>query len=320
MDVDDGAALPRRGEGRDEGGRRGRRHGQDHALPFLQGDAFGAEVEVGRGAARGGRRGESRGRIRGRGLGRAARPGNPAQPPPEPNRRPSPPEEHEGRIHERMGESDPRDPRPAGRLPPREGLAQHGPQQAGRAGPGRRVQRRDRKRLPEPLEQRPAVPDAVRHRAVGSGRREPQGGGEVVPGLRVGSPPPGAQEPPRQPSAVGPQGPSLPGPDVEERKAGRDGADQSVGGPDVGKVAHGGPVAAQQQVVAVVDQAAEPRVGVRAAAPAGPPAGLVEGDRPPRERQGHRGGEAGEAGADDVGSGRGAGVGSGRRGRQRSPY
>ena len=206
------------------------------------------------------------------------------------------------RVHERAGESRSGDSRPAGGLSLAEGLAQHRPQETRGSGSHRAVQRRNRQGLPELLEQDAALADAVGHGVVraGQGETEPR---KIVPYPSIGHAPPGVEEPPRQSAGARPQAPSLAGAQIQEWKTRRNRSHQLVGGADVREIAHGGSVAGQQQMVAVVDGAIEPGIEIGPAAAAGLAAGLVEDDGMPRPRQRYRHGKAGHAGADDVCSG-----------------
>ena len=62
-------------------------------------------------------------------------------------------------------------------------------------------------------------------------------------------------------------------------------------------------IARQQQVIAIVDHHAERRIEIGAAAPARLPRRLIDDDVPLAAGELHGGGEAGEAGADDMDGG-----------------
>ena len=99
---------------------------------------------------------------------------------------------------------------------------------------------------------------------------------------------------------AGPKAPGSAVPQVQEWKAGLSRADEAVGGVDGLQIGKGLPVGAEQQVVAVIDLAAELGIEIGAAASARLIGSFIECHLSTRGSKPNGGGEAGEPATDDM--------------------
>ncbi len=282
MRIDDGAEVVRGIEAGHEARRDRRRHGQHHRLvraDFLLAAVEGERVEPLGGE---GERTQASGEARG---------GAPAR------------EMRQRRIDQRFRQPVARHQRPAGLTAAAERLGDDARQQRGRALVRRGVERGDGQRLPQAAIERRAGVEHIVHRLARRWRGRARGA-EIVAQMRARHAAPAVQQPPRHAAAPRPQHPAIAGGEIEERKFGGAGTDQRVGGADRGEILHRCAVATEQQVIAVIDAALEGRVEIRAAASARLLRRFMDDDRDARIGKPHRGGEARDAGADDVNAGR----------------
>ena len=205
----------------------------------------------------------------------------------------------QGRIDEASRQPLRGDAGTPGRLAAAEDLRHHRPQQLGRPFLGGGVEDGDGEGLPEAAIERPGGVEALGDGRLGAGAEERQGS-EVIGGAAFGHPPRGPEDPPRHEAGVGTHGPAPSAPELDEGKGGAGGARQAAGGANLVEIGHHRAVSRKQQVVAVVDRAAEDVVEERAAAPAGMGRRLVKRDPAARFERTHRAGQAGDSGADDV--------------------
>jgi hypothetical protein len=134
------------------------------------------------------------------------------------------------------------------------------------------------------------------------GRRPAQGErGEIVGGSGAGHPSSRAADPPRHGAAVRPQGPALAARRLDKREDRVERAFERLTRADPIEIVARRAIAGEQEMVAVVDPAAEFGIEIRTTAPTGVPAGLVEPHRPTGVGERGRGGEPGEPGAHDMG-------------------
>ncbi len=181
-------------------------------------------------------------------------------------------------------------------------LLHDGAQQAGAAFVGRRVQGGDRQRLEQAPVQH-AGPQHVRRRSLpaapGAGRAPAGRRAARMPGTRR----PAGEHPPGQAAGIRPHVQRSPVARSMNGNSGVAGPGQGVARADLVQEAEGGAVAGQQQVVAVVQPAAERAVEVGPAAPACLRPRLVHRDGDAGLGEAERGRQPGQAGADARGRG-----------------
>ncbi len=169
---------------------------------------------------------------------------------------------------------------------PGERFRDHRPHQPGAALVSRRVQRRDGQRLDQPLVQ--AVMRQQPTHRVGRLRRPQPQQPHVIGQSGSRHPARWQEHPPGQPPFVRPHRPTLAAAHIDEREHRRGRAGQRMPRSDPVEKRHRRAVARQQQMVAVVDPAAEFTVEIRPATPATRRPGLIDHHRSPGLGEGER--------------------------------
>ena len=280
MQVEDRPAADRHGEpGQQLGGDR-RRDGQDHLVARRQRDAVAGEIQ---------RRDRTTGALEGPEAAAeadfGARPG----------------ERRERRVDQRGRQARGGDVGPAAGSAGAEDLPQDATHQPRRRLLRAGVEDRHGQRLPEAAVEHRAAVEAVGDAVPRPGGEQPQRP-QIVGGMAAGHPAGGHGDPPGQPALVRPQQPMLAARQVDEGKDGLRRCRQRRPAAEPVEIGEHRRVGAEDQVVAVVDAAAEGGVLEGAAAAAGMVARLVEAETAAesfrRQRQRRR--QAGQPGADDM--------------------
>ena len=205
----------------------------------------------------------------------------------------------ERRLDQGRAQTFARNQRPAGAAADRKRLADDG---AGK--PRRSIGRVDiecgeEKRLDQPLVERAFAGDDLAHRLAGRRPQKPRQR-QIVEHAGSRHPPLGIEDPEWNRTVVEAQRPMGAAREIGEGEFRARRADQPRFGADAAQISERGVIAGQQQMVAVVDRHADRRIVIRTAAAAGEGGRLVHHDGAALRREPHRGGKAGEAGADDV--------------------
>ncbi len=278
MRIDDGAELVGRRELGNEAGRYRRRHGQHHGLVLAERLAPGLEAERVYPAAAEIERAQAGGEAhRGR---RAA-------------------QMRERRIDERLRQPLPRHERPARIAAPGEGLGHDARQHRRRRLAGGGIEGGDRQGPPEAAEERRL---AAQHCGDGAVvlREGEADRAEILRQPRSRDAAVLVEDPPRHAAARGRSTQRSPVARSRKGKAGSAGPVSVSARADRREIGHRRAVALQQQMIAVVDAAAERRIEIRAAASAGLRRCLMENHGNPGIGKPHRCGEPGEPRADDM--------------------
>ncbi len=205
-----------------------------------------------------------------------------------------------GRVDERLREAVARHQRAACRAAAPESVAKDTPKQPGRPLVDAGVERGDGQRLPQSGKERAPPVERLADRRLRTGATQGEHV-EIIDAARTRDPPASPEDPPRKSPAIRPQDPPLPGRHVDKRESRVLGAVDRAARADPLEIVERAAIAGEQQMVAVVETAAELGVEIGTAAPAGMAARLVEPHFSPGGGQGYRGREPGKPGADDMG-------------------
>ena len=205
----------------------------------------------------------------------------------------------ERRLDQGRTQTFARDQRPASAAADRKRLADDG---AGK--PRRSIRRidiecRKEKRLDQALVERAFAGDDFAHRLAGRRPQKPRQR-QIVEHAGSRHPPLGIEDPEWNRPVVEAQRPTRTACEIGEGKLGARRTNQLRFGADAAQIPERGVIAGQQQMVAVVDRHADRCIVIRTAAAAREGGRFVHHDGAALRCEPHRGGKAGEAGADDV--------------------
>ncbi len=279
MAVDDGAEFAGGSEAGHQPGGDGRRHRQYHGIAVVQGHGPVSEIQLRHAAVLD---------IQAPEPVVEADIGAPAF------------EKPDRRIDEAFAQALFGDQGTAGGFAAKKGFPHHRRQQGRRPFLGGGVEDGDGDRFPETPKEGVVGAQALGHRGLAAGPGEPERP-QVIDGTAARDPAGLGKDGLGQKPGIQGDRPPLGGFQVEEVKFRPFGSGQTVLRPDVLQVCISRPIAAEQQMVAVVDAAAHGIVLERPAAAAGMSGGFVQNDPVPGLDQADRRRKAGHAGADDMG-------------------